>query len=289
MKLRPLLMLGLLAACSQHSTPATAKRDGTPQGEAKVTASASEQALKGLPTYALTVADTLTAPMRAMLKGYDLAHLWGSIDTTNKLSPLSVLNGCFGPDHYRIAFVFTRVWRDSLDPALYHLTGKNNFKKRVTAFSGTLRVHQVADLKPEYLDLAEEDSLAQAYTAKGRFSFEEDPKAPGAGKFDGTGVLDFYVTPKGEIGQVLLMGGVQHPTRGQGVVYRGNWTDNKTGQRKEMLLALDFSRFAPDVLEDFSVGERGEEINPKYAKLGWNNYWENKEWWAESTKPAINL
>jgi hypothetical protein len=35
------------------------------------------------------------------------------------------------------------------------------------------------------------------------------------------------------------------------------------------------------VMKRFDIGERGSHINPKYARVGWNSFWENKEWWAD--------
>jgi hypothetical protein len=43
--------------------------------------------------------------------------------------------------------------------------------------------------------------------------------------------------------------------------------------------------FANDILADFSYGERDIQINEKYVHLGWDNYWEQDEWWVdEKTK-----
>jgi hypothetical protein len=42
--------------------------------------------------------------------------------------------------------------------------------------------------------------------------------------------------------------------------------------------------FQQDIFRDFIIGERDMDFNPKYAKLGWNSYWENEEWWAEPGK-----
>ncbi|UOQ71238.1 hypothetical protein [Hymenobacter cellulosilyticus] len=41
---------------------------------------------------------------------------------------------------------------------------------------------------------------------------------------------------------------------------------------------------ADELLGDFNVGGRIVEVNPKYARYGWNEYYENEEWWT--TAPA---
>jgi len=48
-----------------------------------------------------------------------------------------------------------------------------------------------------------------------------------------------------------------------------------------VLASQDLFIFANDILEDFSFGEREIEINKKYRALGWDNYWENEEWWND--------
>jgi hypothetical protein len=39
----------------------------------------------------------------------------------------------------------------------------------------------------------------------------------------------------------------------------------------------DIIGYSPNILGDLVVGEREFHINPKYAKLGWNEYWTNDE------------
>jgi len=51
-----------------------------------------------------------------------------------------------------------------------------------------------------------------------------------------------------------------------------------------VLWSRDLFRFANDILQDFSYGEREIEINPKYRNLGWDNFWDGEEWWHDSPK-----
>ena len=30
-----------------------------------------------------------------------------------------------------------------------------------------------------------------------------------------------------------------------------------------------------------NIGARDAHINPRYARVGWNTYWQNDEWWVE--------
>jgi len=56
---------------------------------------------------------------------------------------------------------------------------------------------------------------------------------------------------------------------------------NKT-TTKPVLFARDLFAIANDILSDFSYGEREVEINKKYRHLGWDNFWDGKEWWVET-------
>lgn len=152
-----------------------------------------------------------------------------------------------------------------------------------------MRVQEIVDLDRRYLDLAPDDSLTRGYTARANFALVENDAMPASGKFEGVGTLDFYINPEGQIGYGQIMGGEAAPARGQGLLFKGSWVGNKTGQHKDLLLARSVFSIAPDVLKNFSIGERDATINPKYAKLGWDKYWENDEWWADSPKPKMSL
>jgi len=223
--------------------------------------------------------ETLTSEMLAFLKENDLATLWQNDVESRRENP--TLQGFFGNDHYAIAFVFTHVLRDDERPNVFHVQGKSRYKKRITPFDGLLTVTQIADLST-YLDLdSVEEANARAYTVKASFIFRQDSTIKNAGVYRGTGLLDMYRTQAGKIDQCLIYGGEDNPTKGRGLQFEGEWVSNATGQRKPLLLSNDVFAIAPMVLKNFGIGERGGEINPKYAKLGWVEIWENDEWWAE--------
>ncbi|QKG52880.1 hypothetical protein [Hymenobacter sp. BRD67] len=282
-KLYSLLALVLAGtACQQQATPTHA----VALLPTEVAATVAPQKLN-LPSQ-LLAADTLTPPMLALLQAYDLSPLWRGHEL-GALDSVTVLDGFFGLDHYRISFVFTQVRQDTVDKAVFHIAGKSRYKSQILPFAGLLRVQRLADLDHHYLDLAPEDSSAQGYTANASFTFEENAAGPNAGNFEGVAILDFYISSKGEVNYAQIMGGEGAPARGQGLLIKGSWISNKNGQKKDLLLARSVFSIAPDVLKNFSIGDRDATINPKYAKLGWNNYWKNDEWWAETPKPSLNL
>ncbi|MVN77086.1 hypothetical protein GO988_12185 [Hymenobacter sp. HMF4947] len=285
------------AACQPQATQTTATAAA---GVPVATAQPASPAKNVQPLPALfSAADTLTLPMRDLLHTNDLSHLWQNFGHYRD-GNAECVEGFFGPDHYHFAMVFTQVTRDATDPAVYHVVGKSRYRKNIRPFTGTLTVRQVADLSyPGFLQaLANQqekaaDSLAgRTYTARAQLQLQEEQQE-NSGLFEGEVLLDFYAVPNQRSGFVYVFAfeGMDEklPTRGAGLLLRGNRRNVSTGQVKSFIVAPDVAAVAPYVFKDFMLDERMGEINPKYAKLGWNEFWTNDEWWADSPKPSLNL
>ncbi|TGE28321.1 hypothetical protein [Hymenobacter metallicola] len=267
-----LSVLGL-AACQQPSTSATAAAAPV---EAPTMAAARPAAAK--PT---APAPVLTPEMRTFLAQYDLSELWSPDDKTR----ISLMNGFLGADHYRVEVVVLSARKDTLQPEVYYVTGKNRFKGRITPFTGTITLQTVQDLGKDIREYMDDNGDAKGYTATGTYVFNEEPASKGAGTFAGSMAVNFSMDPNRPDGLQLFaldIPAVQaSPTRGTGLLYEGTWRSYQNRQEKPALWAFNFLPIASGVLADFSIGEREMAINPKYAKLGWNEYWTNEEWWAE--------
>jgi hypothetical protein len=288
-----------LATASVACQPQAAQTTAAPKVAIATTQPASPlKAAQPLPTL-FAVADTLTSSMRKLLQNSDLSRLWQNIDHYQEGSQ-GVFEGFFGPDHYHFAMVFTQVTRDATDPTVYHVVGKSRYRKNIRPFAGTLTVRQVADLAyPGFLQsLARQeekaaDSLAgRTYTARARLQLQEEQRE-NSGLFEGEVLLDFYAVPAQKPGFVYVFDheGTDEglPTRGAGLLLRGNRRNVSTGQVKAFIVGPDVVAVAPYVFKDFMLDERMGEINPKYVKLGWDEYWNHDEWWADSPKPRLNI
>lgn len=270
-----LLGAGLLGACqrtTETETPVAAAPVQAPSTGATATAAAAP----GLSDEQLTV-----------LRETDLAPLLQPASYTDEdgnRSAGQAMSGFFGPEHRRIEFVFTRVQRDAQNPALYHIQGLDRYKKRVLPLTGTIELQQLAPLQP--LEKSPNE-LTGAYAATGRFELREGGTGSGNGVFRGQVALDFG-GGQARKPELATWGFTPESmaARGAGSRFEGQWTSNQTGQQKAVLWADGAGLFtiAQEVFADFKVGERGPEINEKYAKLGWSDYWENDEWWTESPK-----
>jgi hypothetical protein len=207
--------------------------------------------------------------MHAVLDTLDLSDLIASHDWAEL--------GFYGEDRYKIEFYFSEVKQDEKDPFLYHITGKNRHKKVVSAFTGTLSIDSLAQIKDPNLDTEEvgEMGVQRIYSTNGKFTLAEDSLQKYSGRFDKAPSEIWFFS--------------QTPNQGSGIRYDGNWTSYKTGKSKPVIWAKDLFRFANDILKEFSLGERDVEINEKYRHLGWDNFWENEEWWADSKKKKVEL
>lgn len=291
-----LALAGASAACQPQAQTATAPAvAATPAAPAQPT-----PAVKNAPLPVLfKAADTLTQPMRRLLGSQDLSLLWQNFGLGRE-GTQGVFEGFFGPDHYHFAMVFTRITRDPTNPAVYHVAGKSRYRKNIRPFTGTLTVRQVADLSyPGFLQaLAKQEENAadslhgRTYTAHAQLQLQEEPLA-NSGIFEGEVLLDFYAVPGHKPGFVYVFAfeGTDEnlPTHGAGLLLRGNRRNVTTGQVKSFIVSSEVAAVSDYVFKDFMLDERMGEINPKYAKLGWNEYWNNDEWWADSPKPRLNL
>lgn len=268
-------LVTLLAACQQQ--PATVV--SAPAAPAAHTVAAPPTTVSAAPAVAPLSAEELT-----FLREYSLAALIAKEPDDHE-----VLNGFYGADHYRIEFAMLDVRQDPANPAHYFVKGKNRFKKAITPFEGDILLTQLMNqplaevpkaetdksLKDYYQDLNQRN----AYSVLGTFTLRENATHKGAGVFRGEVLIDFLVSDKGEI--ELFTRNASKNTRGGGVLFEGSWENLQTHQQKPVLLVQNIFDYQQDILRDFVVGGRDQDFNPKYAKLGWDTYWQNEEWWAE--------
>jgi hypothetical protein len=264
-----LASLGLATTACQPQSTAT---ENTARQPTPVVASLSPSSPPG---------DTTAAVLR-LLRQVDLTAAWrGARDAE--------MDGFYGPDNYRISFHIDTVRRDEHRPNVFYFQGRDRYKRTITPFTGTLTVTRLAPLPDT---VAMEHRLGnQAYSAFASFVLREDSTTKGAGHCMGRAVLDFQVNAKDQATEASFDGvdsGWDNPTRGCGQVFRGIWQDNRTGQRKPVAWANFYGVIVPEVLRDLGLGERGDEVNPKLARYGWNTIMENDEWWAKSPKPSLN-
>ena len=269
------LALAAVAAC-QPQTNATAAK-ATPAAPAAAVAPPG------------ATSQNAAAASSALLSQVDLSYAWSNARAEAKANPS--MEGFYGPDHYRISFFFSKVRRDSLHPEQYHIWGLNRYKKVITPFEGTCTVTRFAPL-PDTAEMKNSRQL-RAYTAFAEYTLRENPATKGAGVYSGKALLDFCVDARNQARQADFTGGIDlgldNPTKGSGLLFRGVWRDNRTGQQKPASWSSNFLVIVPQALEKIGLGSRGDTVYPELAKYGWNEWYENDEWWAKAPQPSLNL
>lgn len=294
--LYPFLLSLLMAACQQHK-PAGQTAAASPALPGSNVSVAGSQAV-GPP---VAPANSLTAEMRATLRQVDLSKLLLAPQPGFSMA----LDGFFGTNPQRLSLAILQASRDSLRPELVHVRGKARWQKQVTSFAGDICFTRLADYFDQDLLLSQgEESFVQdtvgeagnitnarAYSASATFRLLSE--APASYVLTGETLLDFWLTDKGITGLVHspAEGAIleKAPTKGSGLLLAGRWQDAADKAGRPFLVSSDVFLLSPGLIQDFGVGDRGAQVNPKYAKLGWSNYWENDEWWADSPKPRLSL
>lgn len=221
--------------------------------------------------------------IRRLLDTSDLSKIFCNHDSLGAYD--NRVDGFFGSDHYRIQFYFSKVWKDSLDPLVYNFEGKSNFKDNIAPFKGKLVLEKAMKFTDPKINLSEwkyenGDSLKGTYSLIGKLQFEEDKRLGHAGVFSGDFRMEFANMAKGD--RFLWFYSPSIGSKGAGYASAGNWQQYGKPNVKPFIFGKDIFMFANDILADFSYGERDIQINEKYVHLGWDNYWEQDEWWVES-------
>ncbi|MCR5889773.1 hypothetical protein LRS06_18765 [Hymenobacter sp. J193] len=275
-------LLGLLACQQQSATkPATAATH-SPLSTPPVAVPASASIDSDAPADPAVLAQDA----QQFLARYDLSKFI----QMNGSGSYELMNGFFGPDNYRIQFAMLEVKPDSARPGHFWVKGKNRFKKSIMPFEGEITLTGLHN-QPSYLPANDEKLSAEIkasiaawnkrdmYCATGTFLLRETSQGPGAGTFQGKMLIDFEVDEEGELN--LISRNKDYGAQSGGILLQGFWSSRDGSRRKALTLVDDIFGFNQHILSNFTIGERDPDFNPKYAKLGWNTYWQNDEWWAE--------
>ncbi|MBO2011659.1 hypothetical protein [Hymenobacter negativus] len=276
------LALAVAGTACQHQDPPT-------QAAAQPVAQALVSAVSTTPDGKLTPA------IRELLQRCDFSPLLQTVGNGTARHYSHVQNGFFGSSHYRIEMVLTEVRRDSVHPTVYYLRGKDRYQGVITPFAGTVTLthlfsqprysaRQIAEAKAEFGE--ELRNEADMYSVLGDFELREDKTRRGSGTFRGRLAIDWSLEKDGSV--ELSMRNGQAASQGGEIKYEGRWTSAATHRTRPVVWVEDLLSYveAQHVLDEFNIGDREVVINPRYAHLGWNTYWENDEWWADSAGEA---
>ncbi len=225
--------------------------------------------------------DTLTAAARALLRRHYLSLIWARADYGEPSD--RAMEGFYGPDNYRIAFYFDQVRRDSLHPERFWVQGRNRYRRVITPFAGTMTVRAIFRAVLDRTNRPASADTVQAYAVRAAYALREDPATKGAGVYQGEALLDIYefahgALHAGDLGNV----GYYPPNQGGGLIFRGAWTDAKTGRRRAAAWADNLQMVTPPAVrqEQLANGPYGD-LDPALAHRGWDEEWMTDQWWVK--------
>ncbi len=218
-----------------------------------------------------------------LLDTSDLSRMFCNYDSLGAYD--NRFDGFFGEDHFRIQFYFSNVKRDSVNHLVYHIEGKSKFKENIAPFKGKIVLEKEKSFTDPKINLEEwkyenGDSLKGMYSLVGHLILEEDKKLGYAGVFSGDFRMEFANMSKSD--RFLWFYSPSIGSKGAGFASAGTWQQYGKTTAKPFIFGRDIFMFANDILADFSFGERDIQINEKYVHLGWDNYWEQDEWWVDN-------
>jgi len=289
--MKKLLTLAALVAagtaCQPQATPvqATAAAVGQPAPVAAAPVAAPAPPEK----------EALSIP--PFLAKHDMAGLLQTVTAGKPIAEPHVYNGFYGPDRRRIELAFTEVTRSKTRPNEYAIQGKSRYKSVITPFAGTLVLTRVVG-QPHFSkkELAGTDDplgyiaptldKEPMYTVVGSFVLREDSTHKDAGVFQGSAALDVHPDPTSGLRLESRTG--RTLTRGGEAKFAGTWTPYGTGSPKPVVWVENIFVYGAHVFSNFTLGDRDIDFNPKYAKLGWNTYWTNDEWWVDGYRATAH-
>ena len=216
----------------------------------------------------------------AAMNKYDFSPIW--------LERNNAIVGFIGDDNYqRLKIKPITIVKSDDDPAKYYVYGKSMVKTNICPFIGEIKLLNVRQINidanvkqnlfEEYKDEGENAKrfLAPEYVLIAQYSFFEDSKTKGSGKFEGVLKTNFYIYKDTVFYNDLRMEIADNYNNNQFV---GVWTSYTTGKSK----ICNWGEFRIPYAQKLDIGAGEFMPNPIYYPYGWASYKksnEELEWW----------
>ncbi len=257
----------------------------TTSADKKITLQTHKEAIDSLKTDSILDSAIIFSKIdiHKLLDTINLSRLFVNTDTLETFT--NRFDGFFGNDNYRIEFYWSEAKKDSLNPLVYHLKGKTNFKGNIDSFTGKIELDTAIAFTDPLIDLEDwyydtPDKLDKSVLLNGNLIMYENTEDTHSGVFRGDFRMEIGLSKLGEL--FLWYYSPKIGSMGGGFASQGTWSLHGSTETKPYVFGKDLFMFANNILKDFSYGERDVQINEKYVHLGWDNYWDMKEWWIEN-------
>lgn len=178
-------------------------------------------------------------------------------DLYDRIEPI----GFFGKSYQRFYIHFISVVQNKANPSEYFVYGKTKLKDNISSFQGTIKINKVEEYKRHEFPEFRRGEL------KGTYTFYEDPKNNGTGKFDGEVTSYWLINDKGDIEYDAMMLSADGYSNNQ---FNGEWI-SYSSNNKYICNWGDYR--IPDSNElDNGAGEFFP--SDEYLEKGWKSYLE---------------
>ncbi|GHT79687.1 hypothetical protein AGMMS50262_23670 [Bacteroidia bacterium] len=228
----------------------------------------------------------LSEKMDYTVNKYDFSPIW--LERNDAL-----LGFIDGNNYQRLKIKFLSIVKNPTDSSKYFVYGKSMVKSNICSFLGEIKIISIGQIKT---DKEEKQSLFMEYQDEGRrakrflspeylllaeYSFYEDLKVKGSGKFEGILKTNFYVYEDKVHYNDLRMETSDLFNNNQ---YVGTWTSYSTNKSK----ICNWGEFRIPYAENLDIGVGEFQPNEIYLSFGWKSYLkslENKN--DKTTKQAV--
>lgn len=208
-------------------------------------------------------------PMSEELKPENKLPEYSHFNLEQALAPKSDILGYIGSDYRRIKVDIKSISKSDKIANLYFIEGNTNVSNNTCDFEGTIIIEQFREFM--HMDYGVDSMYADAGhkaqgIAIGKYLFAENPKQKHVGTFQGIITLWWYVDKDGSLHYSDL--GKHYSDRFKNNQYVGTWTEYGKTESK----TCNWGEYRIPFSDDLDWGAAHFSVNPKYYKMGWQDF-----------------
>ncbi|WMN11506.1 hypothetical protein QYS49_38610 [Marivirga salinae] len=167
--------------------------------------------------------------------------------------------GFFGDSYQRFYIHFISVVQNTNNPLEYFVFGKTKLKDNISTFQGIIQIKEIEELiRHEYPEFTHGK-------INGTYSFYEDTKKNGSGKFEGIFHSYWLIDEENEVEYDAMMIGADGYSNN---MFNGYWISYKTGKEYQ----CNWGDYRIPESGDLDMGAGEFFPNDQYMNKGWQTY-----------------
>jgi hypothetical protein len=188
-------------------------------------------------------------------------------DFSTLLTPRTQFLGYIGEDYQRLKIYFTSVSKSPSDSRTYFINGISVVKLNKSSFTGSIRFTRFIEYKNLRYgidDRMKDHGIRTQGVLFGTYRFEEDPRHPHSGIFQGSMVFSWYLDVDG----VMQYDDIEfHSDSYRNNQFLGTWT--KYGSKAAKV--ANWGEYRIPLSGDLDIGVAEFSPNPDHLDRGWKD------------------